>query len=63
MQGVDAILTQGLKPDIVFSDIQMPELDGLALAVRLKQVSHLSKSNRKSEKQRENVWYDTTRRR
>ena len=42
-EAVDAILTQGLKPDIVFSDIQMPELDGLALAVRLKQVSHLSR--------------------
>lgn len=40
---VDAIITQGLKPDIVFSDIQMPELDGLALAVRLKQLSPYSK--------------------
>ena len=40
---VEAIRTQGLKPDIVFSDIQMPELDGLALAVRLKQLSPFSK--------------------
>lgn len=40
---VDAIIAQDLRPDIVFSDIQMPELDGLALAVRLKQVSPLSK--------------------
>ncbi|MBQ8082138.1 MAG: response regulator [Clostridia bacterium] len=40
---VEAIIQQDLRPDIVFSDIQMPELDGLALAVRLKQVSPLSK--------------------
>jgi len=40
---IDAITAQRLQPDIVFSDIQMPELDGLALAVRLKQVSPFSK--------------------
>lgn len=40
---IEAIIEQKLRPDIVFSDIQMPELDGLALAVRLKQVSPYSK--------------------
>ena len=40
---IDAIMGQRLRPDIVFTDIQMPELDGLALAVRLKQFSPRSK--------------------
>ena len=40
---IDAIMGQRLRPDIVFTDIQMPELDGLALAVRLKQLSPRSK--------------------
>ena len=40
---IDAIMAQHLRPNIVFTDIQMPELDGLALAVRLKQLSPLSK--------------------
>lgn len=40
---IEAIIAQGQRPDIVFSDIQMPELGGLALAVRLKQVSPASK--------------------
>ena len=42
-EAVRAIEAQGLSPDVVFSDIEMPELDGLALAVRLKQVSPESK--------------------
>ncbi|MBR3105828.1 MAG: response regulator [Clostridia bacterium] len=40
---IEAIMAQGLRPDIVFTDIQMPELDGLKLAVRLKQASPFSK--------------------
>ena len=36
---VEAIEEQGLRPDAVFSDIKMPGLDGLALAVRIKQAS------------------------
>lgn len=36
MQAVEAIARQGLRPSVIFSDIIMPELDGLALAVRLK---------------------------
>lgn len=40
---VQAIEAEGLRPDVVFSDIQMPELDGLALALRLKQLSPESK--------------------
>ena len=42
-EAVRAIETQGLCPEVVFSDIEMPELDGLALAVKLKQVSPESK--------------------
>ncbi len=38
-EALRAIETQGLRPEAVFSDIEMPELDGLALAVRLKQAS------------------------
>lgn len=43
--GTEAIraVEGGLCPDVVFTDIEMPELDGLALAVRLKQVSPASK--------------------
>ena len=36
IQAVEAIETQGLRPAVIFSDIIMPELDGLELAVRLK---------------------------
>ena len=39
---IEAITERNLQPDIVFTDIQMPELDGLALAVRLKQISPFS---------------------
>lgn len=42
-EAVRAIETRGLYPEVVFSDIEMPELDGLALAVKLKQVSPDSK--------------------
>lgn len=35
---LDAIETEGLRPDVVFSDIQMPGLSGLSLAVRLRTV-------------------------
>ena len=40
---IKAITEQGKRPDIVFTDISMPELDGLGLAVRLKQASPFSK--------------------
>lgn len=33
---LDAIEHEGLKPDVVFSDIQMPGLNGLSLAVKLR---------------------------
>ena len=36
---IQAIERQGSRPEIVFTDIQMPELDGLQLAGRLKKVS------------------------
>ena len=38
-QALKAIEEQNLRPDIVFSDIQMPGIDGLALAVKLKTLS------------------------
>ena len=37
MSAVRAIEEQQLRPDVVFSDIQMPGVDGLELAVQLKQ--------------------------
>ena len=42
-EALRAITSQGLCPDAVFTDIEMPELDGLALAVKLKQASPASK--------------------
>ena len=42
-EAIRAIESRGLCPDAVFTDIEMPELDGLALAVKLKQVSPASK--------------------
>ena len=36
LEAVEAIESQGLRPDVIFTDIVMPELDGLELAVRLK---------------------------
>lgn len=36
LRAIEAIETQGLEPAVIFSDIIMPELDGLELAVRLK---------------------------
>lgn len=33
---LDAVVNEGLRPDVVFSDIQMPGLSGLDLAVRLR---------------------------
>ena len=33
---LDAIEQEGLRPDVVFSDIQMPGLSGLSLAVKLR---------------------------
>lgn len=42
-EAIRAIEARGLCPDVVFTDIEMPELDGLALAVRLKQASPASK--------------------
>ena len=38
-----AISESGLKPDVVFSDIQMPGISGLELAVRLKTLSPSTK--------------------
>ena len=40
---IEAITGQCLRPDIVFSDIQMPELDGLALVAELRRVSPFTK--------------------
>ena len=42
-EAIRAIETRELCPDAVFTDMEMPELDGLALAVKLKQVSPASK--------------------
>ena len=36
LKAIEAIETQGLEPTVIFSDIVMPDLDGLELAVRLK---------------------------
>lgn len=38
-EALAAVEEQGLRPDAVFSDIRMPGLDGLALAVRLKRLA------------------------
>lgn len=38
-EALRAIEAGGPRPDIVFSDIRMPQLDGLALAVRLKRLA------------------------
>ena len=38
VEALAAIEEQGLRPDAVFSDIQMPGLDGLTLAARLKRL-------------------------
>lgn len=35
---LDAITDEGLRPDVVFSDIQMPGLNGLSLAAKLRTV-------------------------
>ena len=40
---LDAIETEGLRPDVVFSDIQMPGLSGLSLAVRLRSLCPTAK--------------------
>lgn len=42
-QAIRAIEAGKPRPDIVFSDIRMPELDGLALAVRLKALAPRTK--------------------
>ena len=36
---LDAISDKSLKPDVVFSDIEMPGMTGLALAIRIKEMS------------------------
>ena len=36
LRAIEAIEAEGLTPSVIFSDIIMPELDGLELAVRLK---------------------------
>lgn len=38
-EAIRALEAQGPRPDFLFSDIRMPGLDGLALAVRVKQLS------------------------
>ena len=40
---LEAIQKQGLRPDVVFSDIRMPQLDGLALAARIRSASPATK--------------------
>ena len=42
-EAVRAIDSRGIYPDAVFTDIEMPELDGIALAVKLKEASPGSK--------------------
>lgn len=42
-EALRAIEARGLRPDAVFTDIEMPELDGLALAVKLRQASPASR--------------------
>ncbi|MBQ6505510.1 MAG: response regulator [Flexilinea sp.] len=36
---LEAIREQGIHPDVMFSDIRMPQLDGLALAAQIRTVS------------------------
>ena len=43
VEAIRAIEAGGPSPDIVFSDIRMPELDGLAFAVRLKKAAPRAK--------------------
>ena len=38
-EALSAVTEQGLAPDVVFSDIQMPGMDGLSLALHLKQAA------------------------
>jgi len=40
---LQAVEAQGLRPDVVFSEIGLPRLDGLALAARLRRVSPTTK--------------------
>ena len=40
---LEAIQKQGLHPDVMFSDIRMPRLDGLALAARIRSASPATK--------------------
>ena len=40
---LEAIRRRGLRPDVVFSDIRMPQLDGLALAAGIRAVSPVTK--------------------
>ncbi len=42
-EALDCIQNEGLKPDLVFSDIQMPGLSGLEFAVRLRTICPESK--------------------
>ena len=36
-EALEAVTGKGLRPDVVFSDIQLPGMDGLTLALQLKQ--------------------------
>lgn len=38
-EALDAVREQGLAPDVVFSDIELPEMTGLAFAVELKKLA------------------------
>lgn len=40
---LDAIINDSLRPDVVFSDIQMPGLSGLGLAIKLRSVCPTAK--------------------
>lgn len=43
MEALDCIQNEGVIPDVVFSDIQMPGLSGLEFAVRLRTLSPVTK--------------------
>ena len=40
---LDALRSEGRRPDVVFADIEMPDMDGLTLAVEIKNIAPDSK--------------------